>query len=180
MADLNVSLMPDHPKVQKLQAQIDILEAALKKSRADIIERVSNEYQAALNREKMLNVAVQRAKRAGSDQAAKVIHYNILKREVDTNRQIYDAMLQRVKESGMVSAMRASGVRIVDPAIPPGAPYKPNITRSAMAGMFWGSSLGVAFVFIRERSNRNLQQPGDTAFYLNIPELGVIPTATDG
>lgn len=178
MADLNVALMPDNPKVQKLQAQITTLEEALKKSRNDIIGRVNNEYKAALNRENMLNAQFNLQRGLVSDQAAKVIHYNILKREADTNRQIYDAMLQRVKESGIVSAMKSSGVRIIDPAIPPGAPYKPNITRNAMAGMVLGLLAGVAFVFIRERSNRNLQQPGDTAFYLNIPELGVIPTAT--
>jgi succinoglycan biosynthesis transport protein ExoP len=177
MADLNISLTPSHPKVEKLQAQIDTLETALKKSRSDIIQRVTNEYQAALNREKLLDIQFGLQKNLVSDQAAKVIHYNILKREVDTNRQIYEAMLQRVKESGIVSAMRASGIRIVDPAIPPSEPYKPSIPRSAAAGLVVGMFLGVAIVFIQERSNRNLQQPGDAAFYLNIPELGVIPTA---
>lgn len=177
IADLDVSLTPSHPKVAKLQAQIDTVEAAVKKSRTNIIERVNNEYQAALNREKLLDAQFTLQKNLVSDQSAKVIHYNILKREVDTNRQIYEAMLQRVKESGIVSAMKASGVRIVDPAIPPSAPYKPNLTRSALVGLIVGFFMGAAFVFIQERSNRNLQQPGDTAFYLNIPELGVIPTA---
>ena len=71
-----------------------------------------------------------------------MIHYNILKREVDTNRQIYEAMLQRVKESGIASAMKSSGVRVVDPAVPPSAPYKPNIPRSAVFGMIGGLCLG--------------------------------------
>src|SRR5206468_3747591 len=65
----------------------------------------------------------------------------------------------------------------VDPAIPASQPYKPNVSRNAMSGLFVGCFIGVAFVFLRERSNRNLQQPGDAAFYLNIPELGVIPTS---
>ena len=106
-----------------------------------------------------------------------MVHYNILKREVDTNRQVYEAMLQRVKESSIVSAMKASGIRVIDPAIPPGDPYKPNVSRSALLGLIGGIFLGALFVTLRERSNRNLQQPGDAAFYLNIPELGVIPTA---
>jgi succinoglycan biosynthesis transport protein ExoP len=178
MADLDVALTPSHPKVQRLQAQIDTVEAWLKKTRSNIQERINNDYQAALNREKLLASQFDIQKEIVSDQAAKVVHYNILKREVDTNRQIYEAMLQRVKESGIVSAMRASGVRIVDPAVPPGDPYKPNIPRSGALGCMGGIFLGAMLVFLRERSNRNLEQPGDAAFYLNIPELGVIPTST--
>lgn len=177
MADLNFSLTPNHPKVQRLQAQIDALETALKKTRANIMERVNNDYQASVNREKLLNTEFSLQREIVSEQAAKVVHYNILKREVDTNRQVYEAMLQRVKESSIVSAMKASGIRVIDPAIPPGDPYKPNVSRSALLGLIGGIFLGALFVTLRERSNRNLQQPGDAAFYLNIPELGVIPTA---
>ena len=177
MADLNFSLTPSHPKVQRLQAQIDALEAALKKARSNILERVSNDYQAAVNREKLLTGEYTAQRELVSDQASKVVHYNILKREVDTNRQVYEAMLQRVKESSIVSAMQASGIRVIDPAVPPGDPYKPNIPRSGMLGLIGGIFVGAVFVTLRERSNRNLQQPGDAAFYLNIPELGVIPTA---
>jgi len=106
------------------------------------------------------------------------VHYNILKREADTNRQIYEAILQKVKESGIVSAMQASAIRIIDPAVAPGAPYKPNLTRNALVGLLGGLFFGIIIVFVREQSNRNLQQPGDTPFYLNLPELGVIPTSS--
>jgi hypothetical protein len=96
---------------------------------------------------------------------------------VDTNRQLYDSKLQRVKETGVAAAMRASGIRVIDPAIPPGAPYKPNLNRSIVRGCAGGLFLGVILVFLRERADRSLQQPGDAAFYLNVPELGVIPSA---
>jgi len=177
MADLNFLLTPNHPKVQRLQAQIDALEAALKNTRANILERVSNDYQAAVNREKLLATEFTAQRELVSDQASKVVHYNILKREVDTNRQVYEAMLQRVKESSIASAMKASGIRVIDPAVPPDEPYKPNIPRSLLIGLIGGIFVGGMFVTLRERANRNLQQPGDTSFYLNIPELGVIPTA---
>ena len=178
MAENNLALTPDNPKMKRLQAQVDALEAALKQSRADIVERVANDYQAALNREKLLNVEFTSQKDLVSDQSAKVIHYNILKREVDTNRQIYDAMLQKVKEFGIASAMKASGITIVEPAVPPASPYQPNLRRAGILGLFAGLAFGVMFVFVRERSDRNLQQPGDAAFYLNVPELGVIPTSS--
>lgn len=177
LADLSFSLMPSHPKVQRLQAQINELETALKKTRGNILERVSNDYQAAVNREKLLASEYATQSKLVSDQASKVVHYNILKRDVDTNRQVYEAMLQHVKESSIASALKASGIRVIDPAIPPSEPYAPNIPRSLMVGLVCGIFVGGVFVTLRERSNRNLQQPGDSSFYLNIPELGVIPTA---
>jgi len=177
LAELDVALMPANPKVAKVQAQIDTTVAELKKARKTVLSRMANQYQAAVKREALLNEQLVEQRRVVSQQAEKVIHYNILKREVDTNRSVYDAMLQRVREAGVVAAIKADSIRIVDPAVPPGAPYKPNLQRSAFLGLIGGLLLGVGLVIVRDRANRNLQQPGDSAFYLNIPELGVIPTA---
>ena len=107
-------------------------------------------------------------------------YYDILKRETDTNHQIYEAMLQKVKEAGIASAMRSSNYKVVDPAKPPGGPYKPNPRQSATMGSLGGLVLGVLFVLVRERADRSLQQPGDVGHYLNLPELGVIPSDRAG
>ena len=108
----------------------------------------------------------------------KSIQYNILKREVDSNRQLYEAMLQKVKESAIASAVRASNIRVVDAAAAPGSPYKPSLKTDASMGLLGGLFLGIVFVVIRERANRTLQEPGETPFWLNLPELGVIPSAS--
>src|SRR5437899_12191104 len=89
-------------------------------------------------------------------------------------------MLQKVKEAGIVSAMRSSNYRVVDPAKAPGGPYKPNPTQSATMGSVGGLILGVLFVLVRERADRSLQQPGDVGQYLSLPELGVIPSDRAG
>jgi capsular exopolysaccharide synthesis family protein len=86
-------------------------------------------------------------------------------------------MLQRVKEAGVASALRASNIRIVDPAETPGAPYKPNLINSSALGLLSGLFLGIVFVVFRERSDRTVQEPGDAAFYTGIPELGLVPSA---
>jgi capsular exopolysaccharide synthesis family protein len=96
---------------------------------------------------------------------------------VDSTRQLYDAMLQRLKEASIAAAMRASNIRVVDAARAPLGPYKPNSTRNAALGVLAGLFLGVAFVVMRERADRSIQEPGDSSFYLNLPELGVIPHA---
>jgi succinoglycan biosynthesis transport protein ExoP len=180
IAELTSSLTPAHPRVKKVQAQIAPLEAALEKESGNIVRRIHNDYQAALRREKLLAAGYAAQARLVSEQADKVTHYNILKREVDTNRQLYDSMLQRVKEAGIASALRASNVRVVDAARPPGLPYKPDMAGNAMVGLLVGAFLGVVVVIARERVDRTVRSPGDVASYLNVPELGVIPAGNAG
>jgi capsular exopolysaccharide synthesis family protein len=176
LAELRTSLTPAHYKVKRVQAQIAELETALEKERGNILKRIRNEYESAQRRETLLANGYAAQAKLVSEQAAKVIHYNILKREVDTNRQLYDSMLQKVKEAGIASAMRATNIRVVDSAKPPTRPYKPNHTRNAMFGLLAGIFLGVVFVFVRESADRTLKAPGDAMSYLNVPELGVIPS----
>ena len=90
-------------------------------------------------------------------------HYNILKSDVDTNRQLYDSMLRNVQEAGMTSALRASNIRVVDSAIPPTRPYKPNIVLNSALGLLAGALFGFVFVVMRERADRSIQAPGEAA-----------------
>src|SRR2546422_3907440 len=177
LAGLGASFTPAHYKVQRVQAQIDELQSAIGKERGNILNRIRNEYEAALRREKLLAAAYASESKLVSDQVSKATQYNILKREADTNRQIYDAMRQKVREFGIASAMPASNTRVIDPARPPGRPYKPDIVRNSGLGLLAGLLLGVVFVFIREHADRSLQLPGDAPLYLNLPELGAIPSA---
>ena len=119
LAELSSSLTPAHPAVKKVQAQVTALESALEKERANVIQRIRNEFESAQRREHLLAANYASQARLMSEQAAKVTHYNILKREVDTNRQLYDSMLHNVQEAGMTSALRASNIRVVDSAEPP-------------------------------------------------------------
>src|SRR4029077_10311993 len=147
---------PANSRIQKLQAQINEVENALTRERANIVIRIKNDYDAAQRRERMIAEAFDGQLKVVDGQSSKAVHYDILKRESDTNHQIYESMLQKVKEAGIVSAMRSSNYKVVDPAKPPGAPYKPNPTQSATMGSLGGLVLGVLFVLVRERADRSL------------------------
>jgi capsular exopolysaccharide synthesis family protein len=177
-AELSDTLTPAHYKVTRTQAQITTLETAFNKQRANVISRIKNEYDTAMRREKLLTSDYGVQSTFVSDQSAKAIHYNILRREVETGRQLYDGMLQKVKEYGVASAMQASNVRVVDAAEAPMFPYKPDFTRNAGLGLLAGMFLGVAFVIVRERADRSIQAPGECSQYVDAPELGIIPSAT--
>jgi succinoglycan biosynthesis transport protein ExoP len=86
-------------------------------------------------------------------------------------------MLQRVKEAGIASALRASNIRIVDPAKIPEAPYKPSLKTNTALGLLAGLFFAVVVVVLQERADRTLQDPGETSHYLNLNELGIIPNA---
>jgi succinoglycan biosynthesis transport protein ExoP len=177
-AELSSTLTPAHYKVKKIQAQINEVEAALAKERANIVQRFKNDYQAALSREKMLsnNYAAQTS--VVTDQSEKAIQFKVLKQEVDTNRKIYEDTLQKGKEASLESALQASNVRVVDPATPPFFPYKPRILLNAGLGLFGGLFLGSAFVLLRHLVNRSIKAPGASPYVLNVPELGVIPSSS--
>ncbi|HVX65009.1 MAG TPA: polysaccharide biosynthesis tyrosine autokinase [Bryobacteraceae bacterium] len=177
LADLGASFTPEHPKVKRVEAQIASLEASLAEERANILRRIRGDYESARRREQLLEAGYAAQAQLVADQAEHVAHYNLLKREVDTSRQLYDSMLQRVKEASVAAALRASNIRIVEPAYPPAAPYKPNLVHNTLAGLLVGAFCGVLLLVTRDRSDRTLQEPGDARFYLGLPELGVIPAA---
>ncbi len=176
LAELGSTLTPAHPKVKRLEVQMTELDSSIKKERGNILRRIRNEFESAQRRERLLATVYASQAKLVSEQAGKAIHYNILKREVDTNRQLYEAVLQKVKEAGIASAMRANNVRVIDPARAPGGPYRPNPMVNSMMGLLSGVFLGMVFVLLRERADRSFRAPGDAAFCLKMPELGVIPS----
>lgn len=177
-AELATTFKPDYSKAKKVRAEIATLESALARAQKAIIDRINNEYQEAARREKLLATSYAVQSRIVTQDAEKSVQYNMLKREADSNRQMYDAMLQRVKESTIASAMKASNVRVIDSAKAPENPYKPKLPLNASLGLLSGLVIGFGFVFVRERGDRTIQEPGDASFFLGLPELGVVPSAS--
>jgi polysaccharide biosynthesis transport protein len=174
-AELTATLTPEHYKVQRVQAQINELKSEMQKERSNVLRRVDNEYAAALRREMLLSKAQTEQEKVVADQSEKAIHYDTLKRDVDSNRRLYETMLQRVKEASLATAMRDSNVLVVDRAKPPLLPYRPSLPMNSAIGLFSGVFLGFGFVLLRERIDRRISAPGDAQVYLDLPELGVIP-----
>jgi len=179
-AVLVATYTPGYSKVKRVEAQIAEITATLEGERKSILERIRHEFDEAARRESLLALAYSTQAGLVTADGEKSIQYYILKREVDSNRQLYDGMLQKVKETSIASAMRASNARVVDPAKPPASPYKPKLSTNAAIGLLAGLFLGVVFVVMREREDRTVQEPGEAPFWLSVPELGVIPSALSG
>jgi polysaccharide biosynthesis transport protein len=176
-AELSATLTPEHYKMQKIEEQIRQLLSEIEHTRFNVVQRIQAEYEAAKRRVELIHTDYIQQVQLVTDQGAKLTHYELLKRDVDTNRQIYDSMLQKVKEVGITSAMRASNARIVDPAEAPTSPYKPDTKRNTALGLMGGFLAGCCLVTLRERVDRRIKAPSDLHGYLNLPDLGSIPNS---
>lgn len=175
-ADLSTMLTPDHPKLQRVHAQIENLLATIAQEHTNILNRVSNEYAADRREEDQVTEAVAVEASKVSEITQKEIHYNTLKRELETTRNMYEDVLKRVNDTELASVTRASGLRIVDSAT---IPEKVDVLRSRIffsgIGAFAGLLLAVVAVFLLEQTNNTVNSAGYTPVLLNVPELGIIP-----
>ena len=177
LANLSATYTPEHYKVLQVQAQITDLQKSIDAERSGILRHTQEDYQSAKRREDMLTTAYTEQARTVSDMAGKTIQYQNLQHDVDTNRELYDALLLRIKQAGLAAAMRSSNVVVVDQAKPPVLPFRPNFPMNTALGLVTGLFVGVGFVLMRDRFNRNIESPGLSPAYLRLPELGVIPAA---
>jgi succinoglycan biosynthesis transport protein ExoP len=176
LAELNATLTPANPRILKLQPQIAELEDAMDRERANVVKRIQNEYKSAIEREKMLSERSSTEASHVNAQAGQFIRFDLLKHEVDINRQLYGALLERVKQYGVSVTMQSNQVRVIDAAkIPPG-PYKPSIKLHGLVGLGCGLCIGFGIALIRARNNHMVQEPGEAGRHLNTLELGVIPS----
>lgn len=178
IASLSEVFNPGYSKLRQAQAELIALESTFERERADILKHIENDFVEASNRERMLAAAYDAQTRDVTGQGEKLIQYNILKREVDSSRQLYDTMLQQTKQASIATAMRASNVRVVDPASLPDIAVFPNFKLNAAFGLFSGLFISIVLVTIRERADRTLQQPGEIKQWTELPELGAIPAAS--
>jgi polysaccharide biosynthesis transport protein len=177
LARLSESFTPTHYKVRHVQAEIGELQTLMTTERDNILKRISNRFAAAQRRESLLTDAYTAETKHFSELAERGIRYEMLKHEADTNRQLFDSMLQKVKEARITSALRASNIRMLDKAKPPIRPYSPDKRASTAIGLLAGLCFGMVFVIARERSDRSMKAPGDIAAQLGLKELGTIPAA---
>lgn len=170
---------PDYPEMVQLRQQIDEIDKQIAAERGRIGGSVKAEYDAAAAEEAALTEQVERLRSQAFVASSSSIEYNILKRDVDTNRQLYDGLLQRYKELGATSAATANNISIIDPANGAGR-FKPNVRQDLIRGVLFGLLLGVLAAFLLEYLDDTLKSPHDIEQKLKLAVLGVVPMVKDG
>ncbi|MBK8742074.1 MAG: GumC family protein [Betaproteobacteria bacterium] len=178
--DLSPIYKPAFPKMLQLQAGIDDLDMKIKEE-IDVVRRsVEGSYKATLAQEASIMARLDTSKKAVLDLQGRSIQYNILKRDVETNRTFYDGLLQRYKEVGVSGGIGVNNITVVDSALVPGSPYKPDLQKNLMMAMVLGLMGGIALVFFLEYLDDRLHRPEDMERVLHLPVLGVIPMVKRG
>src|SRR5438094_766696 len=174
-AQLSTTFSPDYPRVKEIQSQIDEIESSLREERQRAADRIAHEYSAAVRREDLIHQAVDGQLKQVNLIAEKSVQYNILKREVDTNKQLYEGLLQQLKEAGVSAGLKASNIRLVDSAEPPAKPFKPRTLLNLSVAMFLGLGLGISAALFQERMDDTLKGDDDVERLFGLPSLALIP-----
>jgi len=172
-------MKPDHPDMLSLRSRIDELDRQIAREGGVAAGGRANtllaEYRAAAAAESALQSRVASLKGSVLDLRGRSIQYNILQRDVDTNRALYDALLQRYKEVGVAGGVGASPVSIVDRAEVPGGPFKPNLPFNLLIGFALGLLAGVAAALSLEFLHDTIKNREDVRSKLDLACLGVVP-----
>lgn len=170
---------PKYPKVLRIQAQLKDLDELINREKLNIGNQVEADYRGARQRELLLKEALDEQKTQVNQMAEKLVQYNILKREADTNKQLYDGMLQKLKEAGITAGLRSSNIRIVDPALVPNYPSRPNKTRNILLSILVGLVGGFGLALLREYLDNTVKTPDDIETLTRLPSLAVVPALSN-
>jgi polysaccharide biosynthesis transport protein len=166
---------PDFPKMQQIKAQIAENDQQIKAEIALIASTFRAQYEMALNQETQLREKLSHTRKQVLTTQDNSIDLNLLKREVDTNRQLYDSLLERLKQVNISSNLTTNNISIVDSANAPLFPYKPNLQSNLLAGLGIGLFLGLCLVFLLEYLDDSIRFPDMVERVLGVPLMGVIP-----
>lgn len=170
-----LTFKPGYPLMLQIKRQIADIDKQLEAEVKLIKSGVTAVYQAAMDKEAMLKEQVDLLSREVLQAQGRGTNLTLLEREVETNRQLYDALLQRYKEIGITSNVDSNNVSMVDTALPPGGPYTPNVFQNIMMSMLIGIVFGCLLAFLFEFLDDTLKRPDEIEKHLGIGVLGVIP-----
>ncbi len=175
-AQLAATFTEDYPKVQQVQSQIVEIQAALDRERQRAVQRISNDYFAAVRRETLVQQAFAEKQKQANLIAEKSVRYGILSREVESNKSMYEGLLLRLKEAGVSAGLKASNIRIVDAAKAPYKPVSPKVLVNLGLAAILGLGLGVCAAFFQEHFDQTIENAEDVDRFLRLPALALIPT----
>lgn len=176
-AELDATFTNDYPKVRQTQSQIAEIQAALDRERRRAAQKITDDYLAAGRRENLVQQAFAEKQKQVNLIAEKSVQYGILSREVDSNKSMYEGLLQRLKEAGVSAGLKASNIRIVDPGKPSYKPVSPNLPLNLGLAAILGLGLGVCVAFLQEHLDQTIQTAADVHRFVRVPALAAIPSS---
>lgn len=166
---------PKFPRAVRLQQQLGEYQSQIAREQNRVIERVRNDYNAAVGREGLAAQAFARQKEELGRLNQLLVQHNILQREFESNQQLYQSLLQRLKDATVAAGLRSTNIHVVDSALPPTAPVRPRKLLNIALGFLGGLVLGVMCAFAQEGLDRSIHSADQIESLLLAPALAVIP-----
>ena len=178
-AKLMAQFQPDYPPAKALAAQIRRIDDSLAREQGRVQASLRVAYDDAVARENLLNGNIDQLREAFLDQRRRSIQYNIYQRDVDTNRELYNGLLQRYKEIGVAGGVGENNIAVVDSAEAPAVPSFPRPFLNIFIALLAGTLIGVAAALAREQIDETVADPADLEQRIGIPVLGAVPQSKD-
>jgi succinoglycan biosynthesis transport protein ExoP len=174
-AELSTQFGPSYPKVAQLNNQLKEVERQLQTETNKAVDHLRGQYLAALQRENLLHASFEAQKQEANKLNESGIEYSLLKRDVDSNRSLYEGLLEKLKEAGVTAGLRSNNFRILSAARAPSAPVEPNIPRNLTFALMLGVVSGVGLAFLLENMDNTVRTPEQAQVISGLPSLGMIP-----
>ncbi len=166
---------PGYPAAKALKSQIDQLDRSIASEERRVSGSIQNEYRSAVERERALQKRVEQLKGNYLDLRRRSIQYNIYQQEVDTNRALYEGLLQRFKEIGVAGGVGVNNISVVDQADAPQKPSSPRLLVNLLVALLAGLGIGAALAFALEQMDEAIADPAEVERRLGLPLLGSVP-----
>src|SRR5271165_3297332 len=170
---------PNFPKVQRLQAQMKEMDDQIAKERKGITVQLRSDYDEAKARQDLLTQRLDEQKTATNAMSEKMVQYNILKREAEANKTMYEGLMTKLREAGISASLKSSNIRVIDPAMIPSSPARPAKTRNIALSFLVGLVGGVGLALLREYLDNTVKTPDDVETLARLPSLAVVPAFGD-
>jgi exopolysaccharide transport family protein len=174
-AELSTQFGPSYPKVAQLNNQMKEIDAQILLETRKVAGKIRGQYMAALQRETMLHDALERQKQEANKLNESAIQYSILKRDLESYRQLYEGLMEKMKQAGVSAGLKSNNFRIVDVARVPTAPIEPNIPRNLLFAFMLGLTSGVGLAFLLEGLDNTVRTTEQAQMISGLPPLGMIP-----
>ena len=170
---------PNFPKVQRLQAQIKEMDDQIAKERKGITVQLRSDYDEAKARQDLLTQRLDEQKAETNAMSEKMVQYNILKREAEANKTLYEGLLTKLREANIAASLKSSNIRVIDPAMIPSSPARPARARNIALAFLIGLVGGVGIALLREYLDNTVKTPDDVETLARLPSLAVVPAFGD-
>lgn len=170
---------PNFPKVLRFQAQMKEVDDQIARESKGIVLQLESDYREAKQREELIRQALEQQKAATNDMAEKLVQYNILKRESEADKTLYEGLLTKLKEAGIAEGLKSSNIRVVDPAMIPSYPSRPAKARNIALAFLVGLVGGIGLALLREYLDNTVKSPDDVEMLARLPSLAVVPAFGD-